>query len=201
MRRTASQRGIARIGLLVSLIVVLAVAGGGVYYWRHHNSANKSPAPAANKTTTTTSSKPKVPTVSQPKTATAGSAMTIPELGVKADLPASLSGLSYTVTTAQGPQGDITTVQFIMKSYSALANQCAGAADTTAHPFANLSKASGSQPANVMKSFRDYSIVNSGSSLPPNFSCKDSVTQAQLTNLGNQLTGNLKTMFQSAQQL
>lgn len=200
MRRTAAADGLARVWLLILLIVALAAAGGGAYYWRHRSDNSNKNQTTANQTAKTTNTKPKVPTVSPPKSA-AGAAMTISDLGVKVSVPASLSGLSYTVTTATGPQGDITTVQFIMKSYSTLANQCAGVPDTTVHPFANLSKAVTSQPSGVVKSFRDYSIVNSGSSLPPNFSCKDSGVQQQLVSLGTQLTADLQTMFQSAQEI
>lgn len=140
-----------------------------------------------------------LPVTSKPQGADANSILTLNELGVKMKLPDSLKSLTYTVTKAPGPHGDLVTVQFIMPNYSRLANKCAGLSGNTAHPFANLSKAAKGQPkASIMKQLDSYAIVNSGSSVPPKTTCKDPAVTDQLKKLGSQLTASLKNVFQTA---
>lgn len=188
--------GLTRLAVAAAILLVIAVLA--VIYYQHHSSAKTDQTPAAG----LSAKKLTTPVTSSPK---GGSILSINELGVRLQVPATLAGLTYTVTTAPGPRGDIMTVQFIMKSYSSLANQCAGVADKLDHPFANLSRAEASAPdqpsGSVMKRFAGYSVVNSGSSLPPGVKCKSPAIGTKLSDLDNKLTASLKAAFQTAQPL
>lgn len=184
---------------LITIIVLILIAFGAfVYLYNAHKSPSKG-SPVAKV------QKPDTPITSRPISAGADATLNIPDLGVKLNIPLDLSGLAYTVTKAPSVKGHLVTVQFIMKSYSSLANKCAGVDDKVAHPFANLSKSSGRLVGNdqgsVMKQFNDYSIVNSGSSLPPAIRCKDKATQEQLLLMGANLTKSLQRAFQSAERI
>lgn len=192
-----------RLGGLFSkiwLIAILLIAAGAIIIYMlffYSQDINNSAATPIGKV-----QKPKVPTTSKPIGVAPGSMLAIPELGVKLNISSELSGMTYTVTKAPSAKGDLVTVQFIMSNYSSLANKCAGVDDKTAHPFANLSKVPG-HPAGVaqesiMKQFQTYFIINSGSSLPPQVTCKDKTTQQQLQVSEAKLTGSLKKAFQDA---
>lgn len=182
--------------LVLAGVVIVVVAGALVAY--HFISDHNKPAGVKN---STKNSEP-VPVTSKPQGADANSVLTLNELGVKMKLPDGLKELTYTVTKAPGPHGDLITVQFIMPGYSQLANKCAGLSGNTAHPFANLSRAAKGQPkASIMKQLDSYDIVNSGSSVPPKTTCKDPAVAGQLKELGSQLTASLKSVFQTAKPL
>jgi hypothetical protein len=191
------EAGFSRLWLSIITLVILVGASAGLAY-------HFSRKPASNPKSSA-SQKPVTPTTSKAQGADNNSMLSIAELGVKFQVPQTLDGLSYTVTTARGPQGDLVTVQMIIKSYSDLADKCAGVSGNTSHPFANLSKASGSasnQPADsVIKRLNGFTILNSGSSVPPNITCKNGVTQKQLTSLDEQLVNSLKSAFKNAQQI
>ncbi|HEU5004977.1 MAG TPA: hypothetical protein VFT49_02755 [Candidatus Saccharimonadales bacterium] len=181
---------------VIALAVLLAIAVGVAAYFQFRPTKT----PISQKTSQNTK-KPTTPTVSKQQAAS-NSEMTLSELGVKFKLSSKLNGLTYTVTTAPSSQGDLITIQLYLKSYSDLANQCAGTTSGTNHAFANLSKVTGSaasQPdSSIVARVNGSVIVNSGSSVPPTVACKDAQTRSQLDALGNQLTTELKQSFASA---
>ncbi|HET9850271.1 MAG TPA: hypothetical protein VFP35_01460 [Candidatus Saccharimonadales bacterium] len=189
--------GYLKVWILAVIAVVVIAAAGGAWLYQSRQAPSKGSKPAVSK-----NQKPQIPTVSKAKTFSQGSSLTISELGVKLQVPAQLNGLSYTVTRANSSQGDLVTIQFALPAYSALANKCAGLTGDTPHPFANLSKAATKTAGtSAVKDMGDYVIVNSGSSVPPNVSCKYPAVANQLKDLGNQLDASLTAMFQSAQKI